>query len=63
LYIITEERKNCLMECTAKIQGMTHESTVLTLCPNNIVLEVSPLWRGDGPMVTIKEVLAVPAVR
>ena len=51
------------MACTAEIKGMTHESTMLTLCPNNIVLEVSPLWRGDGPMVTIKEVLAVPAVR
>lgn len=26
-----------------------------------MVLEVSPRWRGDGPIVTIKEVLAVPA--
>jgi len=50
------------MADTAKIEDITHESKVLTLCPNNIVLEVSPRWRGDGPMVTINEVLAVPAV-
>ena len=25
-----------------------------------MVLEVSARWRGDGPMVTINEVLAVP---
>lgn len=31
-----------------------------TLCPNIIVLAVSPLWRGDGPIVITSEVLAVP---
>lgn len=31
-----------------------------TLCPNIIVLAVSALCRGDGPMVMTSEVLAVP---
>lgn len=31
-----------------------------TLCPNDMVLIVSPLWRGDGPIVIISDVLAVP---
>lgn len=31
-----------------------------TLCPNIIVLAVSPLCRGDGPIVMTSEVLAVP---
>ena len=31
-----------------------------TLCPNMMVLDVSPRWRGDGPIVTTSEVLAVP---
>lgn len=34
---------------------------MLTRCPNMIVLVVSPLCLGEGPMVTIKDVLAVPA--
>jgi len=25
-----------------------------------MVLEVSPRWRGEGPIVTISDVLAVP---
>lgn len=33
----------------------------ITLCPNMMVLAVSPLCRGDGPIVITKEVLAVPA--
>lgn len=35
-------------------------TAVLTLCPNIIVLAVSPLCRGDGPIVMTSEVLAVP---
>lgn len=31
-----------------------------TLCPNIIVLAVSPLCRGEGPIVMTSEVLAVP---
>jgi len=31
-----------------------------TLCPNIIVLAVSPRCRGDGPMVITSEVLAEP---
>ena len=38
------------------------EKKKLTLCPNSMVLAVSPLWRGDGPIVTINEVLAVPVI-
>lgn len=33
----------------------------LTRWPNMIVLVVSPLCLGEGPIVTIKDVLAVPA--
>jgi hypothetical protein len=31
-----------------------------TLCPNIIVLVVSPRCLGDGPIVTTNDVLAVP---
>ena len=37
------------------------EKIALTRCPNKMVLDVSPWWRGDGPIVITNEVLAVPA--
>lgn len=36
------------------------EKIELTRCPNMMVLDVSPRWRGDGPIVITNEVLAVP---
>jgi hypothetical protein len=46
----------------SKVKGVKRELLNLepTLCPNIIVLAVSPLCRGDGPIVMTSEVLAVP---
>ena len=44
-------------ECTVVTSGKTPS---LTRWPNNIVLAVSPLCRGDGPIVITKDVRAVP---
>lgn len=42
-------------------KNQNEEKIELTRCPNKMVLDVSPRWRGDGPIVITNEVLAVPA--
>lgn len=52
--------QNSEIVTTSEDEILNHYLCRHTLCPNIIVLVVSPRCLGDGPIVTTNDVLAVP---